>query len=55
MSIYKFHWQYKYQITVYDSVNHGRNTYSSDSLKDIIDIYVDCNGEGMYFRFVRNK
>ena len=55
MTSYTFHWQYKYQITVYDSVSGGRNTYSSDSLKDIIDIYMDCNSQGMYFRFVRNK
>ena len=32
-----------------------KKTYSSDSLKDIIEIYLDSNGEGMYFRFLKNK
>lgn len=55
MSVYTFHWQYKYQVTVYNSSTGGKKTYSSDSLKDIIDIYRDYNSEGMYFRFIKNK
>jgi len=55
MSTYTFHWQHKYQVTVYNSNTGMKKTYSSDSLKDIIEIYLDSNGEGMYFRFLKNK
>jgi len=55
MSTYTFHWQHKYQVTVYNSNTGMKKTYSSNSLKDIIEIYLDSNGEGMYFRFLKNK
>ena len=55
MATYSFHWQYKYQVTVYNLDEGGRRTYSSDSLKDIIDIYRDYKSDGVYFRFLKNK
>jgi len=55
MRNYAFHWQYKYQITVYNANNDSKRTHSSDNIKDIIDIYLDKKSEGVYFRFLKNK
>jgi len=55
MKSYTFHWQYKYQITVYNASNDSKRTHSSDNIKDIIDIYLDKKSEGVYFRFLKNK
>lgn len=54
MTSYKFHWQCKYQVTVYDNNNSTVNTYSSDELSDIIWRYMRHKASGVYFRFLKN-